>query len=95
MVRLGKRAMVVVPTFLTRTLSSRSSGNPQDNSSVAIGASLAVIGVLIIGTIVYYTLRMRRQSVNENTWYPLSSNATLVEPRHIASRITPFGTRRE
>jgi hypothetical protein len=73
-------------------LSPRSSG-PSDRQTIALGVSLGIIGCLIIGGIIYYTLRFRRQTITEDTWYPLSSGATLVDSRHIASRITPFGTR--
>lgn len=61
---------------------------------VALGVSLGILAVLLLAFILWFTLRVhRRRRAQGDGWRSLSRGATLVERGHLASRITPFGTR--
>jgi hypothetical protein len=68
--------------------------NDGDKSSVALVVCLCLLAVALLGGVAWFTVRMRKRARAGLTGFTnLDSDARDVGPRHLASRITPFGTR--
>jgi hypothetical protein len=74
-------------------LFARRDGDGPDNKVLGLALALGLLALLLFAFVVYFTLRIHRRGKLAEGWRGLSSGAKLVEPRDIASRITPFGTR--
>ena len=74
---------------------------PASGHKVALGVTLAVVGLLLVVLVTYFTVRMRRampeQDLELNSdekLVPLHvrTKSMIVDPRHPASQITPFSS---
>lgn len=75
---------------------------PASGHKVALGVTLAVVGVLLVVAATYFTIRMRRarpeqdMELNQDekdAHLPERTKSMIVDPRHPASRITPFSSK--
>ena len=75
---------------------------PASGHKVALGVTLAVVGVLLVVAVTYFTIRMRRarpeqdMELNQDekdAHLPERTKSMIVDPRHPASRITPFSSK--
>lgn len=74
---------------------------PKKGHVVALGVTLAVVAVLVAVAITYFVVRMRRMKAEQEaeesreekqTHLPVRKS-TVLDARHPASRITPFGSK--
>jgi hypothetical protein len=65
-----------------------------NKGTVTLAVCLTVLAVILLGGIFAFTWRMRRRAkAGLEGFHNLDSHSTVVGPRHLASRVTPFGTR--
>lgn len=79
------------------TASSFPSPTSPGGHAVALGATLGIVAVLIVGAVTYFIVRMRRarreqgaQSTEEKHLRTAGRTSTMLDTRHPASRVTPF-----
>lgn len=74
---------------------------PASGHKVALGVTLAVVGVLLVIAATFFTVRMRRAKAEQDVELskdeklvplPARTKSTILDPRHPATRITPFGS---
>lgn len=88
----------MAPTISSLTATPTSTDAHQDDKgnkgTITLAVCLALLSVLLLGGIFAFTWRMRqRAKAGLEGFHNLDAHATVVGPRHLASRVTPFGTR--
>jgi len=64
---------------------------PNSGHVVALAVTLSLVGVLLVAGITFFAVRMRRAKLEEsNDEKNDPRHSTILDPRHPASRITPF-----
>jgi hypothetical protein len=80
------------PSTTSLVASPGSSTQPHpDQRILVLGVTLGIIAFLLIGAIIFATVRMKHpKSGGDGSLRP--ARRTIIEPRHPASRVTPFGS---